>query len=114
MKRNNIRPEKCNEDGDIEGYYYSDNWEDVRKYPPRRIPAFGTSKEKIEIYCVKPYSVGMKYFGEVAYQGGLPYAVLEEEIADFLINDVQNKFSGTKVVNFNNGVPDRTTARRYK
>ena len=100
-----IRPEKCNEDGDITGYYYSDNWEDVRKYPPRRIPAFGTSKEKIEIYCVKPYSVGMKYFGEVAYQGGLPYAVLEEEIADFLINDVQNKFSGTKVVNFNNGIP---------
>ena len=100
-----IRPEKCNEDGDITGYYYSDNWEDVRKYPPRRIPAFGTSKEKIEIYCVKPYSVGMKYFGEVAYQGGLPYAILEEEIADFLINDVQNKFSGTKVVNFNNGIP---------
>jgi hypothetical protein len=100
-----IRPEKCNEDGDITGYYYSDNWEDVRKYPPRRIPAFGTSKEKIEIYCIKPYSVGMKYFGEVAYQGGLPYAVLEEEIADFLINDVQNKFSGTKVVNFNNGIP---------
>ena len=100
-----IRPEKCNEDGDITGYYYSDNWEDIRKYPPRRIPAFGTSKDKIEIYCVKPYSVGMKYFGEVAYQGGLPYAILEEEIADFLINDVQNKFSGTKVVNFNNGIP---------
>jgi hypothetical protein len=100
-----IRPEKCNEDGDITGYYYSDNWEDVRKYPPRRIPAFGTSKDKIEIYCIKPYSVGMKYFGEVAYQGGLPYAILEEEIADFLINDVQNKFSGTKVVNFNNGIP---------
>ena len=100
-----IRPEKCNEDGDITGYYYSDNWEDVRKYTPRRIPAFGTSKDKIEIYCIKPYSVGMKYFGEVAYQGGLPYAILEEEIADFLINDVQNKFSGTKVVNFNNGIP---------
>jgi hypothetical protein len=105
IETENIRPEKCNEDGDITGYYYSDNWEDVRKYPPRRIPAFGSSKEKIEIYCVKPYSVGMKYFGEVAYQGGLPYAVLEEEIADFLINDVQNKFSGTKVVNFNNGIP---------
>ena len=105
IETENIRPEKCNEDGDITGYYYSDNWEDVRKYPPRRIPAFGSSKEKIEIYCVKPYSVGMKYFGEVAYQGGLPYAVLEEEIADFLINDVQNKFSGTKVVNFSNGIP---------
>ena len=35
------------------------------------------------------------------------YAELESEIADYLINDVQNGFSGTKVVNFNNGVPDR-------
>ena len=30
---------------------------------------------------------------------------MEEEIADYLINEVQNGFSGTKVVNFNNGVP---------
>ena len=35
------------------------------------------------------------------------YATLENEIACYLINDTQNGFSGTKVVNFNNGVPDR-------
>jgi hypothetical protein len=35
----------------------------------------------------------------------LPYCLLEEEIGDYLINEVQNGFSGTKVVNFNNGVP---------
>ncbi|MFN9981337.1 MAG: hypothetical protein ACK53Y_15535, partial [bacterium] len=39
------------------------------------------------------------------YQGAIPYALLEEEVADYLINEVQNGFSGTKVVNFNNGVP---------
>jgi hypothetical protein len=47
----------------------------------------------------------MKYYSLPDYQGGLPYAKLEEEIADYLINEVQNGFSGTKVVNFNNGVP---------
>ena len=47
----------------------------------------------------------MKYYSYVDYQGSLPYALLEEEIADYLINEVQNGFSGTKVVNFNNGVP---------
>lgn len=104
---NLIRPEKCNEDGDIEGYYYSDNWEDVRKYPPKRIPAFGTSKEKIEIFCIKDYAVGVKYFGEIDYLAAIPYAILEEEISQYLINEVQNGFSGTKVVNFNNGVPDK-------
>jgi hypothetical protein len=104
---NLIRPEKCNEDGDIEAYYYSDNWEDTRKFAPKRIPAFGTSKEKIEILCIKDYAVGVKYFGEIDYLAAVPYAILEEEISNYLINEVQNGFSGTKVVNFNNGVPDQ-------
>lgn len=100
-----LRPEKCNADGEIEAYYYSDNWTDTRKFTPKRIPSFGTSNEQIEIMFVKPYSVGLKYFALVDYQGALPYAVLEEEIADYLINEVQNGFSGTKVINFNNGIP---------
>lgn len=102
---NLLRAEKCNKDGEIEGYYYSDNWEDTRNYVPKRIPAFGYSNEQVEILYSKPYAVGMKYYALPDYQGGLPYAKLEESIADYLINEVQNGFSGTKVVNFNNGVP---------
>lgn len=102
---NLLRAEKCNKDGEIEGYYYSDNWEDTKKFAPKRIPAFGYSNEQVEILYSKPYAVGMKYYALPDYQGGLPYAKLEEEIADYLINEVQNGFSGTKVVNFNNGVP---------
>ena len=102
---NLLAPEKCNEDGEIEAYYYSDNWSDVRNYEPQRIPAFGYSKENIEILYIKPYSVGMKYFSNVDYQGGLPYAVLEEEISTYLINEVKNGFSGTKIINFSNGTP---------
>lgn len=100
-----LAPEKCNKDGEIEAYYYSNNWEDTRKYAPERIPAFGFGKEQVEILIVQPYSVGMKYFSYVDYQGGIPYAVLEEEISNYLINEVQRGFSGRIVVNFNNGVP---------
>ncbi len=102
---NLLRAEKCNEKGEITGYYYSDNWEDTRKYEPKRLPAFGFSKEKVEILYVKPYGVGMKYYAYPDYQGAIPYAVLEEEVSDYLINEVQHGFSGTKVINFNNGVP---------
>ena len=105
MPVNLLRAEKCNKDGEIEAYYYSDDWTDVKKYPPTRIPAYGTSKDKIEILFSKPYAVGMKYYAYPDYQGAVPYALLEEEIADYLINEVKNGFSGTKVVNFNNGVP---------
>jgi hypothetical protein len=105
MPVNLLRAEKCNKDGEIEGYYYSDNWLDVKKYAPKRIPAYGFSNELIEILFVKPYTVGMKYYAYPDYQGAVPYAKLEEEIADYLINEVQHGFSGTKVINFNNGIP---------
>ena len=102
---NLLRAEKCNKEGEIEGYYYSDNWEDTRKYVPKRIPAFGFSNEQVEILFVRPYSVGMKYYSNVDYQGSIPYSVLEEEVADYLINEVKNGFSPTMLVNFSNGIP---------
>jgi hypothetical protein len=106
-----IRVGKCNEDGVIDTYYYSDDWDNVRKYPPVKYSAFGTSKDAIEIDCVKFDSVDMKYYTLPDYSGGLPYCVLEEEIADFQINDVQNGFSATKLVNFSNGVPSEEAQR---
>jgi hypothetical protein len=101
-----LRAEKCNDKGEIEAYYYSDNWQEVKKYPPKRIPAFGFGDQTLELLCVRDYSVGQKYYSNVDYIGALAYATLEEEIADYLINDVQNGFSPTSVINFNNGVPD--------
>jgi hypothetical protein len=100
-----LRPAKCNEDGEIVTQYYSDNWQDVKKFKPKPFPVFGTSKEKIEILTIQPYSVGMKYFSYVDYQGALDYTVLEEKIAEYLINEVTNGFSPTTVLNFNNGQP---------
>lgn len=98
-----ICPEKCNKEGKIANYYYSDNWDNVKEYAPMKVPAFNTSTSDTEILFVKPYSVGMKYFSGVDYQGGLPYATLEEEIAQYLITETQNSFSGTKIVNVNGG-----------
>jgi hypothetical protein len=100
-----LRAEKCDKDGNITGYYYSDDWKETKKYPPIRYSAFGYSKDKVEILFSKPYSVGMKYYSNVDYQGCLPYCLLEEEIAEYLINDCQNSFSGLKIVNFSNGIP---------
>ncbi len=96
---NLLAPQKCDADGNINNYFYSDNWENTREFVPKLIPSYGTSKEKIEILYIRPYMVGMKYFAMPSYIGGIGYALLEEEIQNYLINDTQNGFSGTKVVN---------------
>jgi hypothetical protein len=38
-----LRPEKCNADGVIMNYYYSDNWDKLREFPATPIPTFGLS-----------------------------------------------------------------------
>jgi len=114
--RQTLRAEKCNEDGEIEAYYYHYDWTKLKPSDkPKRIPAFGFGNGKeSEIKIIKRYVSGFDYYAPVDYQGGLAYAELEEEVADYLINEVQCGFSGTKVVNFNNGVPDREKQLQVK
>jgi len=108
-----LRAARCNEDGEIEAYYYAKDWNAVssRKETPVRIPAFGTSKEGLEILYIKPYRAGFYYYSPVDYQGGLPYAELEEEIANYHINNIQNGLAPSMLINFNNGVPSEEERR---
>jgi hypothetical protein len=108
-----LRAARCNEDGEIEAYYYAKDWREVasRRETPVRIPAFGKSKEGLEILYIKPYRAGFYYYSPVDYQGGLPYAELEEEIANYHINNIQNGLSPSMLINFNNGVPSEEERR---
>ena len=102
-----LRAEKCNEDGDIEAYYYMPDWTKVKPSDkPLRIPAFGFSKEGVEILFVKPYRAGFTYYSPVDYQGGLQYAELEEEISNYHLNNIMNGLAPSMLINFNNGVPN--------
>ena len=105
-----------NEDGEIEGYYYFHDWSKLKSSDePKRIAAFGFGNgTEPEIKMCKKYVSGYDYYCPVDYAGGLCYAELESEVSDYLINDVQNGFSGTKVVNFNNGVPDKEKQLQVK
>ena len=107
--RQTLRAEKCNDEGKIEAYYYFPDWANIKPADkPKRIAAFGFGNgTEPEIKIAKRYVSGYDYYCPVDYQGGLAYAELESEVSDYLINDVQNGFSGTKVVNFNNGIPDQ-------
>ena len=103
----NLRAEKCDDKGEITGYYYSDDWTKVKQNTKlKRIPAFGFSKESIEILYVKPYRAGYKYYSSPDYQGGLQYAELEEEISNYHLNNILNGLAPSMLINFNNGTPN--------
>ena len=102
-----LRAERANKDGEIEAYYYFADWPNIKKSDtPLRIPAFGTSKESIEILYVKPYKSGFYYYSPVDYQGALQYAELEEEVSNYHINNIRSGLSPSMLINFNNGTPN--------
>jgi hypothetical protein len=102
-----LRPEKCNEDGEIEGYYFAADWSKLKRgQKPKRFDAFGFDNNTTECILVcKPYSTGNYYFAPVDYQGGTQYANLEIEIANYHINNIMNGLAPSMLINFNNGQP---------
>ena len=103
-----LRAEKCDENGDVPAYYYYNDWANIKRTDdPLRIPAFGMSKENIEILYIKPYKSGFYYYSPVDYQGGLQYAELEEEVSNYHLNNIMNGLSPSMLINFNNGTPNQ-------
>ena len=110
-----LRPERCNEDGEIEAYYYSNDWQDVKnKSELKRIPAFGMSTADIEILCIKPYKPGFYYFSPPDYQGACQYIEMETEISNFHLNSLLNGMSPSLLMNMNSGIPDEDTQREIE
>lgn len=107
-----LRSGKCNEDGEVEFYYYADDWTKItRQNKPLPIPAFGTSSESEEILYIKPYKTGFYYYSPVDYQGAIQYAEIEEELSNFHLNNILNGMNPSMLINFNNGTPTETEQR---
>ena len=101
-----LRSGKCDSEGVVNFYYYSDDWEKVsRTNTPKPIAAFGTSDDHEEILYIKPYKSGYYYYSPVDYQGGLQYCELEEEISNYHLNNIMNGLAPSMLINFNNGTP---------
>ena len=91
-----IAPQIANEKNEVENYYYSNDFANVFKpeNKPELIPAFGSNKKHaaLEIYCIRPYQLGMNYFALPSYQSALQWCELEEEISNYSINHMKNGF----------------------
>lgn len=110
-----IRSGKCNEDGDVEVYFYSDDWTKInRSNKPKEIPAFGFGNGGEELLFIKPYKTGFYYYSPVDYQGGLQYSELEEEISNYHLNNIMNGLAPSMLINFLNGTPTEDEQRQIE
>jgi hypothetical protein len=55
-----LRAERCNEEGEVEAYYYAKDWKEVtaRKETPMRIPALGIVRKLLRYCMSSPTALG--------------------------------------------------------
>ena len=99
-----IVPSICNEDYEIDSYWYSRNWRKLNQNAPEQFPAFGYDADApISIFVGSPYTVGDVYFASPSYLSGMPYCEFEEELANLNINSIKNGLSAGYIINVPNG-----------
>lgn len=107
LPTNKLGMDKADDEGNINGVWYSENWSNTTRYKPEFYPAFkvvnGRMAESLMVKSVRPYSAGKFYFSDPDYLPALQYADLEEEISNFFINHIKSGLSFGYIINFNNG-----------
>jgi hypothetical protein len=107
-----LRSGKCNDDGDVEAYFYAEDWTKInRQKKPLEIAAFGFGNGGEEILFIKPYKTGFYFYSPVDYTGCLQYCELEEQISNFHLNNILNGMAPSMLINFLNGTPTEDEQR---
>ena len=108
---NFIRAEEVDEEGIINNYFFNTDWSNDN-LEHVEIPNWEVNPNAARsIYYLRPYTPTAFYYNLPSYQGALFYAELEEKVAQYLLNTVDNSFSVLKMINFNNGVGDEDSRR---
>ena len=102
-----VRIASPNEEGEIDSYYISDNWENQRKFKPVLYPGFSTKnrKDASQILYVKDYRPGCEWYGIPEYISAANWIELEWEISMFHLSSLRDGFSPSMVINFATGTP---------
>jgi hypothetical protein len=102
----NIRAEKIYDNPKIENYFYCTDWSDHKaQRSKKRISAFGTSNDKMELLYVKNYSPGKYYYSLPDWIPALQFSFVEAELSNLHLNNIENGFMPLVMINMNNGIP---------
>jgi len=106
MDMSRIRMGKLNDDDDVDCYYYSPDWTNVRKFPPVEIKAFNQKeKDPTQLYVYKCYQPNQTYYPVPDYSGALAAIAIDVEIKNFHQNNLRRGMSPSLFFSFHNGIP---------
>jgi hypothetical protein len=105
----NVRSGKKNEEDEVEEYYYSSKWSEIRKYKEMAYRAFDPIDNKgdnaSQIFYYFNYTPGNDVYPLPAYVAASNDIVLDAKVSRFHVNNISNGLAPSLFISFKNGIP---------
>jgi len=95
--------------GKVHEYFVSSDWNDTLNNEPKPIPAFNINDrtQPSQLIYTGLYSPNLNSMFLPDYVAGVNWMLVDKMVSDYHLNNIQSGFSGSHVINFNNGTPSR-------
>ena len=102
-----VRAGRPNELGQIDTYFISADWSNVRTHKPYPIAAFNVNDRTAgsQLLYTGSYSPNMDIYHTPDYIAGCNWALVDQRVAEFHLSNIENGFSGSYFISFANGIP---------
>jgi len=92
---------KRDEVGEVDCYYYSENWSNIKQYPPRKIEAYNPNGEGLrQLVFIKREDNNMDYYSLPTYYSALRWIKADGLMAEYNLAAINNGFSPSIVFKF--------------
>ena len=111
-----VRAGRPNELGKIDTYFISADWSNTRTNKPYPVAAFNVNDRTSgsQLLYTGAYSPNMDVYHTPDYIAGCNWALVDQRVAEFHLNNIENGFAGSYFVSFANGIPTSEERRQIE
>ena len=111
-----VRAGRPNELGKVDTFFISADWGNTRTNKPYPIAAFNVNDRTSgsQLIYSGAYSPNMDIYHTPDYIAGCNWALVDQKVAEFHLNNIENGFAGSYFVSFANGIPTAEERRQIE
>lgn len=111
-----VRAGRPNAMGKVDTYFISADWGNTRTNKPYPVPAFNVNDRTSgsQLLYTGAYSPNMDCYHTPDYLAANNWCLVDQKVAEFHLNNIENGFSGSYFVSFANGIPTQEERRQIE
>ena len=114
----NVRSGKKDEEDNVNEYYYSSDWSNLRKYKEISYRAFDSTDNRgddaSQIFYYFNYTPGIEVYPLPSYVAGINDITLDHKISRFHVNNISNGLAPSLFIKMRNGGTKRDLQRNRR